>query len=207
MIKALHSPLPSSQRGSIDWIDDGFDEGEERGSLSRVLAALLLSLGLTSCGGSGSVNVISPAGAQTSNPPIAPPATTVQAEWTQYRNAQVPVTLMSTDHGECWAPGRAFTASANLVYFGGMRPIILAHWMLVMTPHGGGARLVMFDDGPTNIEVIAEWRDQRDTPINVGAYVQPQLNSVIASGIQHKQIGLQVCGAAEVYLSTVQVVW
>lgn len=164
-------------------------------------SAVLLCMLLAACGGS---DVLPSATASTvPTNPVA--SNSVQAEFTQYRNAAAPLTKLMPE--QCAFGGAVLTASANTIYVGGMRKVALADWSLAIVPRGGSARLVAFDRGPTNIEVLSEYGGDQHSPISTGGQVSAQINRLIDSGAQSKQIGLVICGSAEVYLSTVNMVW
>lgn len=166
------------------------------------LAAALLSLVLGACGGSYSPEKVIPPVNAAPVPPAAGPG--YQTEWTQYRNSTIPARNLT--NGGCWYPGIALTASSNTIYFGWLKPVLHARWLVVYTPNGGGAKLISADDGPSNEVELASVYDQRGTPITAGGDLTTTINDLIASGVR-KQLILQVCGPALVYLSTIEVVW
>lgn len=171
-----------------------------------MIRAVLFCLCLASCGGSDPISMlITPAVAQSGLVPIAAPYTTTQSEFTQYRNAAIPITKGNNNY--CASPGAAFTASSNILYVGGWKHVVLAHWVLAIVPNGGSARLVAFNPGPAELEIVAEWGGSQISPISAGAYVTAKINEFIDSGLQQKSLGLQICGPAQVYVSTVEVIY
>lgn len=155
---------------------------------------------LTACGGD---SLIPQAEAQGGLVPIAPRNTTIQTEFTQYRDAARP---LQGDGGDCKFAGTALSASTNLLYVGGWRQVILVHWNLAITPNGGAARLVAFDSGVGNVEELARWGSDSNSPISAGGFVTEHFVRFVDQHIQQKQIGVQVCGHAQVWSSVIEVV-
>lgn len=146
----------------------------------------------------------------------------MQSDHVIYRNPTTPV--VGTPSGSTFAfPGDALSASTFKMHFDKLaegRRVKYARWILVWTPRtvaGGGAtavRLVMFDDGPSNIVVAG----RIGSPVGVSSQsprtdqvdVTDVLNDAIAAG-NYKQFGHQTAGTGSsgcyIYSSSVEIVW
>lgn len=97
-------------------------------------------------------------------------------------------------NGAVWVfPGNALSASTKTFIFSRRLPFVtFARWLLVWTPNASAdARLVYFDDGPTNIVQVAELHGASSTPQATAVDITHTWNNLAQAGVT-KTFGFQL---------------
>jgi hypothetical protein len=168
-----------------------------------MIRALLLCLLLSSCGES------SPIGSAVAQQSFGE---RISFELVQAKENNPAGLMRNPAHAECAWPGSGATGNDSVWFAEQHRRIRYAWWIATLIPNGGGVRLVAYDydqAGAVRLTVLGEYRSAEVSPVPRGAWVQDGLNQlIIESSPQrpYRYIGVQVCGDARLYTSSVYVV-
>jgi hypothetical protein len=163
-----------------------------------VIRALLICLLLSSCGES------SPIGSAVAQQSFGE-RVSFELKQAQENN---PAGITNWGAEGCTWGGSAATGNISVWFHEGHKRIRYAWWIATLIPNGGGARLVMYDSR-YDLKVIGEVRSDETNPRPLGAWIQDAMNEAIVTadpGYPFKYIGVQVCGPARLYTSTIYVV-
>lgn len=146
----------------------------------------------------------------------------MQTDYVLFRNPQTPI--QGTANGGTFAfPGSCLSANTCRMHISEFPPgrvVKYARWIITWTPQvlvagpTSAVRLIMFDDGPSNIVTIAQISTQPNivyaTPRTDQVIITNELNAAIAAGVT-KQFGHQTAGVGAngslLYSSSIEVVW